>query len=240
MGDKINDWDKLLSVAANTQELIKNAVLVGGTAAPLVAGHRISIDADHVLTDLIDNFEKILNDLEMLCGWKTAILKKPVLILGNLDGIATGIRQLIRKQPLETQKISINGKILTITTPEELLRIKSFLILKRNACRDYIDFAALSGFLGSQGIKKSLAKFNAYYDGMSIYASPIKQLIIQLAKPLPYDKKNFDIKEYKFINEQWNDWSKINEQCQNVSILLMHLYGQINLEHLNENYDVKK
>jgi len=44
----------------------------------------------------------VLAALESVAGWKTARLKRPVLILGNLDGIETGVPQLIRDEPLET------------------------------------------------------------------------------------------------------------------------------------------
>jgi hypothetical protein len=229
-GDIIKDWDNLFSVASNTDESIENAVIAGCTAAAIVADHRISIDADGVLSDLIDDFDQISTDLEMLCGWNTAILKNPDLNLDNFDGITTEIRQIIRKKPLETQQIFVNGKIFTVPTPEEMLRIKSFFILKRNASRDYIDFAALSVFLGSQGINDSLSIFDDYYAVISKYDSPVKQLITQLVIPLPHDKKKFSIKDYKYINNQLNDWSKINKQCQNASVLLMHIYGQMSLK----------
>ncbi len=38
-------------------------------------------------------------------GWQTARVARPVQILGSLDGIETGIRQLRRNAPLETQEI---------------------------------------------------------------------------------------------------------------------------------------
>ncbi len=79
-----------------------------------------------------------------MAGWQTARVKRPVLILGSLDGIETGVRQMIRQQPLETQEVAIGDVRLVVPTEEELLRIKGTLILKRNATRDYLDFAALA------------------------------------------------------------------------------------------------
>ncbi len=46
------EWERVLSSAARLQRVLPDAVLVGGTAAVLYAKHRLSIDADHVLTDL--------------------------------------------------------------------------------------------------------------------------------------------------------------------------------------------
>ena len=84
------DWERVLSSAARLQNLLPDAVLVGGTASALYAEHRISIDADHVLTDLKSRFDAILADLESVAGWKIARVNRPVLIVGSLDGIETG------------------------------------------------------------------------------------------------------------------------------------------------------
>ncbi len=51
-GEPLPEWEQALSAAARLQRIFPDAVLVGGTAAGLHAGHRTSRDADHVLTDL--------------------------------------------------------------------------------------------------------------------------------------------------------------------------------------------
>jgi hypothetical protein len=53
------------------QQLLPDAVLVGGTAAAAHAGHRFSRDADHILTDLRTRFDQVLAELESVAGWKT-------------------------------------------------------------------------------------------------------------------------------------------------------------------------
>ena len=138
------DWEQVLSAAARLQQLLPDAVLVGGTAPAIHARHRFSRDADHVLPDLRGHFDEILAQLESVAGWKTARVQRPVQILGSLDGIETGIRQLIREQPLETTVVTYGNQTITVPTKEEILRIKSALILKRNATRDYLDFVALA------------------------------------------------------------------------------------------------
>jgi len=85
----------------------------------------------------------VLADLEAVAGWKTARILRPVQILGSLDGIETGVRQLIREEPLETTQIEYQGQTITLPTEAEMLRIKAVLILQRNATRDYLDFVAL-------------------------------------------------------------------------------------------------
>ena len=58
------DWEQVLSAAARLQQLLPEAVLVGGTAAGLHASHRVSRDADHVLIDLRSRFDEVLGQLE--------------------------------------------------------------------------------------------------------------------------------------------------------------------------------
>ena len=153
------EWERVLSAAAHLQRILPDAVLVGGTAAAIYAGHRLSTDADHVLTDLRIRFDVVLAELESVSGWTTARVARPVLVLGSLDGIETGVRQLIRTTPLETQRLEVVGGHVTVPTAAEILRIKGVLILRRNATRDYLDFVALSDHLGTAAFVESLRPF---------------------------------------------------------------------------------
>ena len=125
-GDTWPEWEHVLSAAAHLQAVLPGATLVGGTAAALYAGHRVSYDADHVLPDLRNRFDEVLAQLESVAGWRTARLKRPVSILGSLDGIETGVRQLIREQPLDTVGIDVGGVHLVVPTEAEMLRIKAW------------------------------------------------------------------------------------------------------------------
>ena len=222
-GTKLPEWDRVLSAAAHLQTILPDAVLVGGSASALYAAHRMSVDADHVLTDLRSRFDAVLTALESVAGWKTARIQRPVQILGKLDGIETGIRQLIRETPLETQResISIQGVSIEITlpTPAEMLRIKAVLILKRNATRDYLDFAALSDRLGAHNTRAALAILDALYPQTN-GESPLMQLQIQLATPLPFDLDTIELAEYKQLSERWHEWSAVVAQCGVVSMNL--------------------
>ena len=62
------DWEQVLSAAARSQRLLPEAVLVGGTAAGIHAGHRASRDADHILTELRSRFDEVLGQLESAAG----------------------------------------------------------------------------------------------------------------------------------------------------------------------------
>ena len=64
------DWEPVLSAAARLQRLLPEAVLVGGTAAGLHAGHRgVSRDADHVPANLRSHFDEVLgqDDRSLRC-----------------------------------------------------------------------------------------------------------------------------------------------------------------------------
>jgi len=65
------DWELVLSAAAHLQQMLPEAVLVGGTASAIHAQHRFSRDADHVLPDLRNHFDEILVQLEAVASWKT-------------------------------------------------------------------------------------------------------------------------------------------------------------------------
>ncbi len=213
------DWESVLSSAAHPQEMLPGAVLVGGTAAAIHANHRISLDADHVLTDLRSHFDRILMELESVAGWQANRIARPVRILGSLDGIETGVRQLIRTHPLDTMEHDHRGSSLTIPTSAEILRIKGVLILKRNAARDYIDFAALADHLGTDRTVAALRSFDRLYPQEN-GESALQQLQAQLANPLPYDEKMTDLSKYRNLDPKWHDWYAIKTTCRHVSIMV--------------------
>lgn len=211
------DWEHLLSAAAHLQQILPGATLVGGTAAAIYAGHRVSYDADHVLTDLRTHFDDVLATLESVAGWQTARVTRPVQILGSLDGIETGVRQLIRDRPLETREVGIGDVRLLLPTEAELLRIKAALILKRNATRDYLDFAALADRIGPEATFRALSDFDRLYPQPG-GESALQQLHAQLANPLPYDLESTDLSEYRRLHSDWQDWSRITDLCARVAV----------------------
>lgn len=212
------EWEAVLSAAAHLQQILPDAVLVGGTAAIIHAGHRLSLDADHVLTDLHQRFDQILAQLESVAGWKTARVTQPVLILGSLDGIETGVRQLIREAPLETTTLSAQGVAVTIPTKAEILRIKGVLILRRNATRDYLDFAALADRMGDAAAARALSEFDRLYPQANDESS-LQQLQAQLANPLPYDLEETELREYKNLAPRWHDWKAVKAVCAHTAAM---------------------
>ncbi|GHU06189.1 hypothetical protein FACS1894158_11880 [Betaproteobacteria bacterium] len=213
------DWELVLSSAAHLQRILPDAVLVGGTASAIHAEHRLSRDADHVLIDPRSRFDDVLSELESVAGWKTARIQRPVQILGSLDGIETGIRQLIREEPLETEVVKHHGEQITVPTKGEILRIKGVLILKRNATRDYLDFVALAKHMGDKSVAFALQSFDQLYR-QDNGESPLQQLQVQLASALPYDLEETELSEYKNLDPYWHDWKTVKAACSRLATMI--------------------
>src|ERR1700683_2519600 len=98
---------RVLESAARLQEVVPDAVLVGGSAAAPRANHRLSDDRDHVLQDLSDRFDAVLVAIEATDGWVTNRVTPGKIILGELGDIESGVRQLIRSRPLEGGEVSL-------------------------------------------------------------------------------------------------------------------------------------
>ena len=215
-------WQKLIEAAANFQELLTGSVMIGGSAVALHLKHRYSFDADHILSDLKENYKEVLDFLEGRDDWETARINPPKLILGNFQGVETGVRQLRRKRPLETEQIHIKGKSLTIPILPEMIRIKGWMIISRNATRDYIDFAALSQHVGVKEATEVLSDFDDFYSDLirGSQASPTVQLIRQLAEPKPGDFDQIDLSLYKGIQPPFDSWEFIQKICEEISVEL--------------------
>lgn len=209
------EWNDVLAAAARLQRLLPDAVLVGGTAASAHAGHRVSFDDDHVLSDLRERFDEVLAELEQEENWSTARLNRPVLILGSLDGVETGIRQLVRRRPLEVEELDGPTGPIRVPTLPEMLRVKAWLVLRRNATRDYLDVVALADRLGSDRAAAVALELDDYYadqvgEGGSRIAT---QLARQLAEPSPHDLSEVDLRSYRRLDARWQEWAAVRDAC---------------------------
>lgn len=198
------EWEQLLAAERHLQHLVPGTVLVGGTAAAIHVGHRVSLDGDHVLQDLRDRFDEVLRSLEAAAGWETERVQRPVLILGQLDGILTGIRQLRRTQPLETEEIS--G--LRVPTLGEMARIKAWLLATRHTVRDYLDTVVLFERLGDAGVRAALSTFDQLYR-QATATSPLTEVAERLAAAAPPDLAAIDLPSYRGLRPPWNDWAHL-------------------------------
>jgi hypothetical protein len=209
------DFADVIAAAAHFQELFADAVLVGGTAAAQHAHHRVSFDADHVLADLRERFDALLDALEATDGWATARVRRPVLILGRLDGVETGVRQLIRRRPLEVDEIDVDGRRLRVPTLDEMARIKGWLVLRRNAVRDHLDLVALAARLGDRAADVLVTLDDYYADQLGADGRRVAtQLAKQLAEPRPYDLDDVDLSRYRKLVAQWRSWPAVTAACR--------------------------
>jgi hypothetical protein len=202
--DNLPDWEKLLAAERHLQRIVPGSVLVGGTAAALHARHRQSIDGDHVVQDLKARFDRVLADLEAIAGWQTNRIQRPVLILGSLSGVLTGIRQLRRVAPLETEEI--DG--LRVPTLPEMARIKGWLLVTRYTTRDYLDTVVLCELLGEPRTVEALGQLDRLYpqdNGNSV----LSEVADRLAAASPPDRAQVDLASYRGLEAPWNDWSHV-------------------------------
>jgi hypothetical protein len=215
-------WEQVLASLCRLQTVLPDAVVVGGTASALYAGHLFSFDHDHVLPDLRERFDAVLAELESVSGWETARVRRPVVILGSLDGVETGVRQLRRSRPLETTTMRVGGHDIIVPTLPEVLRIKAFLCLERNATRDYLDLAALASKMGVARAAEALWCMDELYPQRNGDPWAVRtQLVMQLAAPPPYDLDDLDLSEYKGVRPPFDHWSHVVEVCGQLSDQLL-------------------
>ena len=104
---RLPEWEELLSSAARLQQILPEAVLVGGTAAAIHAEHRFSLDADHVLTDLRVRFDAVLQQLES------------VALATHLGADSTGeaLRSFDRRYPQESGESALQQLQAQLANP---------------------------------------------------------------------------------------------------------------------------
>ncbi len=219
------DWERLLAQAAMLQAKIPGAVLVGGTAAAVHARHRISFDHDHVIQDLARNYDEAILALESIVGWRTKRRVKGKLVLGRIENIDAGLRNQKRSAPLETVTVDLGGgRRLKLPTIEEMLRIKVFLVVDRNATRDYLDVAALSHRLGLRKSALALEKMNTLYAEFAGEGGDmLSTVLVKLTNPDPYDLTQVDLSEYRGIVAPWTDWQTVVSQCHSLALTMLNV-----------------
>ncbi len=212
--------DDVLLSAARLQKLVPDAVLVGGSAAAFHAHHRESFDHDHVVRDLEQRFGAVLDALESDPEWVFNRATPGKIILGELGGIEAGVRQMIRTVPLEVEEATLpGGSVIRVPTAEESVRIKAWLIVRRNQVRDFLDVAALSGEFGADWAATTLRGIDTYYaDVNSGPDSVASQVVRQLSDPRPKDLRTISqLDRYKGLREPWTDWDRVVQQCHTIA-----------------------
>ena len=125
----------------------------------------------------------------------------------HLDGVLTGIRQLRRVRPLETEEIA--G--LRVPTLAEMARIKAWLLVLRLTTRDYLDAVVLFERLGEEGTRKALQQLDELYPQPN-GASVLAEVIERLSAAQPVDAAKVDLATYRGLKPPWNDWSYVADR----------------------------
>ncbi len=216
---------RVLESAARLQEVVPDAVLVGGSAAALHAGHRDSFGHDHVLGDLVDRYQAVLEAVEATEGWATSVRASmpPFTIMGRLGGVEAGLRQLRRRRPLETCRVELGGgKSVVAPTAEETLRVKAFLVVQRNVVRDVLDVVALAEHLGLDNANAVLRDIDRFYvDRSGERMSVLTSLVIALADPRPRDVDvTRELPRYKRLKQRYQRWSAVVAVCRSLALSL--------------------
>ena len=99
---------------------------------------------------------------------------------------ARRLRQPAALCTTETTEILVqNGRRLRLPTIEEMLRIKTFLVIDRNATRDYLDVAALSHHIGLEKSAAALESMNELYAEFKDEAGDLlTAVVIKLTVPI--------------------------------------------------------
>jgi hypothetical protein len=214
----------VLESASRLQKLVPDAVLVGGAAAALYAGHRDSLDHDHVLSDLRDRFDLVLEALESEGTWVTNQVQPGKIILGRLGDIEAGVRQMIRARPLEVREVVLpSGSHLRVPTAAETLRVKGFLVVRRNQTRDYLDVVALADRYGIGWSADVLVQIDDFYTDQHGEGSGVaSQIARQLADPRPVDVSvTRQLAFYRNLDPRWTDWAKVRSTSRDIALSML-------------------
>jgi hypothetical protein len=210
---------EVIRVGVRANREVSGSVALGGAICALFAQHRASIDIDFVLTDLKERFQEVRDHLFEVDGWQEARFRVPVLILGSLDGIEVGYRQLRRTMPLETQEIETPEGTLIIPTLEELLRVKAFLAYERNYTRDFVDFAELSCLLEPETVVETLSVLDEKFQWEK-QPSMIIEVTKALLRPEPHDRATHDFETLRLLTPKLKTWDEVAAKCNAIGKLL--------------------
>ncbi len=217
---------RVLASAVRLQQVVPDAVLVGGSAAALYAEHRDSVDHDHVLVDLAERYAQVLEAVEATEGWATSVRasRPPWTLLGSLGGVEAGLRQLRRARPLEVVEVEIPGAgALRVPTLAEILRVKAYLVVQRNHVRDYLDVVALAETTGQAVAAQTLRRIDEYYADRSAEPDSVLTALLQrLSEPDPRDRRVTEqLTAYKGLDAKWHDWTVVRAACQDLADRLL-------------------
>jgi len=128
----------------------------------------------------------------------------------------------IRSVPLEVVEVELpSGHVLRVPTPDEMLRIKDYLVVRRNQVRDYLDVAAICDRAGIAHAAEVLRSIDDYYADQrgSESQGVATQLARQLADPRPADTRTIkQLGRYKQLDPRWTNCKNVTGVCHSVAV----------------------
>ncbi len=133
----------------------------------------------------------------------------------NADGPSPVLQRLA---PVETTNVQLpTGDRLQIPTGAETLRLAGYLIMCRNAGRDFAEFADLVDAIDLHTAALVLADIDRYYCGQpSEQRWVATELVRRLADPRPTDEHA----ELSDPNGE-ADWEKVRRRCLSVAVAML-------------------
>ena len=212
---------EVIKAGVKANRAVEGSVALGGTVCALFAHHRESTDIDFVLSDLSGRYDEVRKHLRGISEWKERHVSIPLTILGSLNGVRIGYRQLRRTVPLDTLTITTPFGELVVPTIAELIRTKAFLCYNRNYTRDYVDFAELSCLFEIAEVVTILSDLD---DRFSWEKQPtiILQVIKKLLLPEPHDLKDriHGYGHFRFLDPKLKSWDEIAARCNQIGTQL--------------------
>jgi len=163
-----------------SEELLKDFILVGGTALSLQLGHRISEDIDLFSTtrhdyDRINNFlNDKYKDVEYIRGDEGSLR----LVINGIIVDMLGMKGKILEMPLREDNITLLGI-------KDISAMKLMAIRDRKKPKDFVDVAYLIEMIG---LKTMLECYQEKYDKENIL--DIKKALASANEVNPYEWEN--------------------------------------------------
>ena len=126
-----------------------------------------------------------------------------------------------RCSPVETTTVQLpDGDRLQVPTGAETLRLKSYLVLCRNARADYAELADLAEAIGVENAATALAGIDRYYSsGQPERPWIATQLVRRLADPSAEDSEQGD--EW---DSQWDTrWEDVRRRCLALAVAMLEV-----------------
>jgi len=163
-----------------SEELLKDFILVGGTALSLQLGHRMSEDIDLFSTkkhdyNIINNFlNDKYKDVEYIRGDEGSLR----LVINGIIVDMLGMKGKILETPLREDNITLLGI-------KDISAMKLMAIRDRKKPKDFVDVAYLIEMIG---LKKMLECYQEKYDKENIL--DIKKALASVNEVNPYEWEN--------------------------------------------------